>query len=278
MKRRIVSIFLVLMLISSLAITTYATEIALIEDGNCVYDEANLLTASEEDEIAEVLEDVSAAYETQLVIVTVPELDSSIDYFAEGLYDTMGFGYGDSYDGVLLIVCMEPRECSILCNGSAANTITPDTRDQILDAVASYLSDGDYAEAFLAFAQECEYYLDGSSENSAASTYPDNGNRERSEFTFGSTLLSSLVVGIVAGLIVVAILAGQLKSVKKQNQAREYVKSGSMHLTERSDIFLYRNVSRTKRDSGSSSSGSRSRSSSHSSSRSSSRHVGSRKF
>ena len=119
MKRRIVSLFLVLMLLSSLAITTYATEIALIEDGNSVYDEANLLTSSEEDEIAEVLEDVSAAYETQLVIVTVPELDSSIDYFAEGLYDTMGFGYGDSYDGVLLIVCMDPRECSIpdTCNG-----------------------------------------------------------------------------------------------------------------------------------------------------------------
>lgn len=278
MKRRIASLFLVLMLLSSLAITTYATEIALIEDGNSVYDEANLLTASEEDEIAEVLEDVSAAYETQLVIVTVPELDSSIDYFAEGLYDTMGFGYGDSYDGVLLIVCMDPRECSILCNGSAANTITPDTRDQILDAVASYLSDGDYAEAFLTFAEECEYYLDGSSVNSAASTYPDNGNRERSEFTFGSTLLSSLVVGIVIGLIVVAVLAGQLKSVKKQNQARDYVKPGSMHLTQRSDTFLYRNVSRVKRDSGSSSSGSRSRSSSGSSSRSSSRHVGSRKF
>ena len=247
MKRRIVSLFLVLMLLSSLAITTYATEIALIEDGNCVYDEANLLTASEEDEIAEVLEDVSAAYETQLVIVTVPELDSSIDYFAEGLYDTMGFGYGDSYDGVLLIVCMDPAECSILCNGSAANIITPDTRDQILDAVASYLSDGDYADAFLTFAEECEYYLDGSSANSAASPYPDNGTRERSEFTFGSTLLFSMVVGIVAGLIVVAILAGQLKSVKKQNQARDYVKAGSMRLTERSDIFLYRNVSRTRR-------------------------------
>ncbi len=276
MKRRIVSLFLVLMLLSSLAITTYATEIALIEDGNSVYDEANLLTSSEEDEIAEVLEDVSAAYETQLVIVTVPELDSSIDYFAEGLYDTMGFGYGDSYDGVLLIVCMDPGECSILCNGSAANIITPDTRDQILDAVASYLSDGDYAEAFLTFAEECEYYLDGSSANSAASTYPDNGNRERSEFTFGSTLLFSMVVGIVAGLIVVAILAGQLKSVKKQNQARDYVKAGSMRLTERSDIFLYRNVSRVKRDSGSSSSGSRSGSGSRS--RSSSRHVGSRKF
>ena len=85
-----------------------------------------------------------------------------------------------------------------------------------------------------------------------------------------------MVIGIVAGLIVVAILAGQLKSVKKQNQARDYVKAGSMRLTERSDIFLYRNVSRVKRDSGSSSSGSRSGSGSRS--RSSSRHVGSRKF
>ena len=55
-----------------------------------------------------------------------------------------------------------------------------------------------------------------------------------------------------------------------------------MRLTERSDIFLYRNVSRVKRDSGSSSSGSQSssgsRSGSGSRSRSSSRHVGSRKF
>ena len=151
---------------------------------------------------------------------------------------------------------MESREYSILCNGSAANAIDPDTRDEIGDTVASYLSDGDYAEAFLTFADRCEYYLDGY----------ENGF----PFPFGKRLLTALVVGIVVGLIVVAILAAQLKSVHKKNQARDYVKAGSMRLTLSNDIFLYRNVQRTKKES-SSSSGSGSRSGG-------SRHVGGGKF
>lgn len=261
MKRRIVSLFLVLMLLSSLAITIYAAEIALTEDGNSVYDEANLLTVSEEEEIADLLDDIGEKCDAQIVIVTLSELDSGADYFAERLYDTMDFGYGANRDGVLLLVCMESREYSILCNGSAANAITPDTRDQIGDAVASHLSDGDYADAFRTFAEKCEYYLDGY----------ENGF----PFPFGKFLAIALVVGIVVGLIVVAILAGQLKSVRKQNQARDYIKPGSMRLTLSNDIFLYRNVQRTKKESSSSSSsGSRSRSRSSGSSR----HVGGGKF
>lgn len=258
MKRRIVSLFLALMLLSTFVFSVHALEIALIEDGNSVYDEANLLSSSEEEEIAEVLDDLGEKYDTHLVIVTVSELDSDPDYFAENLYDTMDFGYGSHRDGVLLVVCMESREYSILCNGSAANAIDPDTRDEIGDTVASYLSDGDYAEAFLTFADRCEYYLDGY----------ENGF----PFPFGKRLLTALVVGIVVGLIVVAILAAQLKSVHKKNQARDYVKAGSMRLTLSNDIFLYRNVQRTKKESSSSSgSGSRSRSGG-------SRHVGGGKF
>lgn len=243
MKKRIVSLFLALMLLSSLAISVHALEIALIEDGNSVYDEAGLLTSSEEEEIAEILDDLGDTYDTQIVIVTVPELDSDPDYFVENLYDTMGFGYGDRYDGVLLMVCMDPREYRILSNGSAADAIDPDAIEDIGDAIVSDLSDGNYADAFLTFADRCEYYLDGY----------ENGF----PFPFGKRLLTALVVGIVVGLIVVAILAAQLKTVHKKNQARDYVKSGSMRLTLSNDIFLYRNVQRTKKES-SSSSGSRS--------------------
>ena len=256
MKRRIVSLFLALMLLSSLALSVCALEIALTEDGNSVYDEANLLTSSEEEEIAEVLDDISRDYDAQIVIVTLPELDSDPDYFVERLYDTMGFGYGKNHDGVLLLVCMDPREYRILSNGAAGDAIEDDAIGAIGDAIVSDLSDGDYADAFLTFAEECEYYLDGY----------ENGF----PFPFGKNLLIALVVGIVAGLIVVAVLAGQLKSVRKQNQARNYVKSGSMRLTMSNDIFLYRNVQRTKKES-SSSSGSRSSSGA-------SRHVGGGKF
>ena len=279
MKRRIVSIFLVLALLSTFAISVHALEISLTEDGDSVYDEANLLTSSEEAEVAEALENLGAKYDTQVVVVTLPELNSDPDEYVEELYDTMGFGYGDNYDGALLMVCMDPREYRILVNGFAADAIDDDAIDYMSDAVATHLSEGDYAYAFLAFAQECDYYLDGYITRSEVNaTVPSDTRTEKGPFSVGKTLLSSLVVGIVIGLIVVAVLAGQLKSVKKQNQARDYVKPGSMHLTQRSDTFLYRNVSRVKRDSGSSSSGSRSSSRSSSGSRSSSRHVGSRKF
>lgn len=254
MKRRIVSLFLALMLVSALAFSVCAQETDLTEDGNCVYDEAGLLTYSEEEEIAEILDDISREYDTQIVIVTLPQLDSDPDYFVEDLYDTMDFGYGSSRDGVLLLVSMDPREYRILSNGSAADAIEPDAIDAICDAIVDDLSEGYYADAFFTFADRCEYYLDGY----------ENGF----PFSFGKSLLTSLVVGIVVGLIVVAILAAQLKSVKKKDQARDYVLPGSMKLTVCHDLFLYRNVQRTKKESSSSSS----RSSS------GSRHVGGGKF
>ena len=65
------------------------------------------------------------------------------------------------------------------------------------------------------------------------------------------------MVGLVLALIVTSVLKGQLKSVRKQDQANSYVRSGSMQVTLSRDIYLYRHVSRTKRES-SNSSGSRS--------------------
>ena len=63
-------------------------------------------------------------------------------------------------------------------------------------------------------------------------------------------------IGIAAGLLVVFILKGQLTSVRKQNQAAAYIKQGSMNVTVRRDTFMYRNVTRTKKETSSSSSGS----------------------
>ena len=68
-----------------------------------------------------------------------------------------------------------------------------------------------------------------------------------SPFKVGKNLVISLIIGILAGLLVAFILKGQLKSVRKQDSARVYVKKGSMQLNYSRDIFLYRNVTRTKK-------------------------------
>ena len=284
MKKRIVSLFLALMLLSTLVLPVWAVEIDLTEDGDTVYDEYGILTDSEEEEIAELLEEVGDTYDVELVVVFLPEISGDSAEYAEDLYDTMGFGYGSGHDGVLLMVSFSPREYQILVNGYAAEAIGVYAHENIIRNVGACLSDRDYADACRVFARECDYYLDAHVNGFATEATQSTAKRDRGEFSAVSTLLSSLVIGFVAGIIVVIILAGQLKSVKKQYQAKDYVRHGSMHLTQRSDTFLYRNVSRVKRDSGSSSSGSRSRSSSRSgsrsrsSSRSSSRRVGGGKF
>ena len=68
-----------------------------------------------------------------------------------------------------------------------------------------------------------------------------------SPFKVGKSLAISLIIGIIAGLIVAFILKGQLKSVRKQDHAHRYVKLDSMTVNIQYDIFLYRTVTRTKK-------------------------------
>lgn len=212
-----------------------------------VFDEADLLSDSEEITLTEKLMDVSHSYNAQILVATIDSMDGGdIDEFLELVYDEMGFGYGENHDGVLLLVCMDPREYRILSNGFAGEAIDSGDIDSIGDVIVSDLSDGNYAAAFDKFADQCDYYLDGH-----LNGFP---------FNAGKNLLICLIIGIVAGVVVALILKGQLKTVRKQNQANVYVKPGSMQVTVRNDFFLYRDVTRTKKESSNSSGSGSSRS------------------
>ena len=233
MKRKLLAMFLVAMLCISLAISASAASEADI------YDEADLLSSAEETQIAEKLADISARFDAQIVIMTVPASDGSLDTFVEDVYDSMHMGCGENRDGVLLLVCMDSREYRILSNGFAGEAIGMDQTDAMGDAIVSDLSDGNYADAFIIFADKCAYYLDG-----YLNGFP---------FPVGKNLLIALIVGIAAGIIVAFILKNQLKSVRQQKRANVYIKPGSMKITTRSDLFLYREVSRTQKQSSNSS-------------------------
>lgn len=213
---------------------TAATEAAARENEEFLYDEADLLTDSEETALVEKLTEISHATNAQIVIATIASMDGGdIDSFVDYLYDSMGFGYGENHDGVLLLVCMDPREYRILSNGYAGTAIGPDQIDTLCDFMETYLPNGHYVAAFNSFADQCGEFLE----------YYQMG----SPFKVGKNLVISLIIGIIAGLIVVFILKGQLKSVRKQDQAHRYVKPGSMTVDMQYDIFLYRTVTRTKK-------------------------------
>lgn len=231
MNRKLCSLILIAMLCLSLAVPVMAAE-------GWVYDEADLITDRKEAELSRTLEEVSGLYGARIVIATVPAVSGSVDAYVNEWYDTRDIGK----DGVLLLVCMDPREYRILSNGFPADAIGMDEIDAIGEAIVSDLSGGDYAAAFDTFAEECGYYL--------------NGYLNGFPFDYGLSLAVALAIGIVSGVITACVLKGQLKTVRRQNEAENYVKPGSMQLTAHSDLFLYRNVSRTKKASDGGSSGS----------------------
>ena len=240
MKHRIFCLLLLVIVCLSLPLCVSAERFSL------VFDEADLLTAQEENELESQFAQIAQDYEVQVVLVTVSDLDgANIEDAANALYDKAQIGYGENRDGILLLVSMNPRKYHIITNGLASDAIGNDEIDDICDVIQSSMEDGNYATAFTKFAKECEYYIDGH-----INGFP---------FSVGDTLIFSLVVGLVVGLITVFVMKGKLKSVHRQTRANMYVVDGSLHLTNQSDIYLYRTVTRTKKPSNNS--GSRSGSS-----------------
>lgn len=247
MYKRILSLILVLLL------CTAAIPLCVQALDSRLYDGADILTVSEEAYVLHSLDRVSDEYGVDIVVAIASDLgDYSADTYVEYFYDN---NLGSSADGALLLLSMAEREYRILSNGMVGDAIDGDAIDSIGDAIVSDLSDGAYADAFVAFAEECAYYIDGH-----LNGFP---------FPALRNLGICLVVGLVIALIVTGVMCAQLKSVRKQQGAGDYTRAGSMRLTHSSDLFLYRNVTRVKIQSSSSSSGGRG---------GGSRHVGGGRF
>lgn len=233
--KRVTASLLAILIFLLLPVSAFAAEKERLYDG------AELLTASEERALLSRMNEVSEKYRIEIVIATVEDTAGrDVDEYLEEYYDLGGYGFGASRDGALLLVSMAERDWRILSNGLGADCISPDDIDGIGGEVASYLSDGDYADAFHAFVDGCEYEIVGETVG-----HP---------FDWGKSALISLAIGLVIALIVTLCLKAQLKSVRSQRNAAEYVRAGSMTLTRSTDFYLYRVMNRQKRETNSSSS------------------------
>ncbi|MBR4870139.1 MAG: TPM domain-containing protein, partial [Oscillospiraceae bacterium] len=83
--------------------------------GFYVYDEADLLTDTEEAELSDLAEKISLSYECSIHIATIDTYSTysdaySLSAFAEEFYHDQLLGYGTDRNGILLILSMEERE------------------------------------------------------------------------------------------------------------------------------------------------------------------------
>lgn len=222
-------------------------------------DMADLLSDSEESDLLDRLDEISERQQVDIVVVTVDSMEGETAMvYADDFYDYNGYGFGDNRDGIILLISMGERDWYISTRGYGIRAITDAGREYISEQFVSDLSAGDYAAAFTTYAKLCDDFI---TQAKTGEPYDiDNLPDESFEPVWG--LLCSLVVAFIISLIVTGVMKGQLKSVRSQSAADNYIKQGSLQLTKKNDLFLYKHIDRRKKpENNSSSSSSSSRSS-----------------
>ena len=208
-----------------LTVTVYAAPDHMV-------DEADLLTASESAALEQQLTEISNRQGLDLVIVTVNSTGgASPTAYADDYYDYNGY----RSDGILLLVSMEDRDWWVSTTGYGITAITDAGLDYISERFVSYLSDGDYAQAFREFAQLCDEFIT----QAKTGTPYDSYNLPKDPFDLGLYVLISLGIGLLAAWIVTGSMKADLRSVRQQTTADAYLKPGSLELSQSRDLYLY---------------------------------------
>ena len=280
MKLRIFA--LILTLVFALSLPVSATEFSdmpgTIPDDRTLprlVDDAALLTSGEADELNAALDEISERQEVDVVVITVPELPDgyTAQSYADDIFDYFGYGYGTDDDGILLLLTMAEREWAVSTYGYGITAFPDGIIDLIMDDCLYYISDGAYFRGFSYFAGLCDEYI-----TKAKNGYTDNNTYVGYDPFYGSAddyyssddamaiiggasgptairvsggipfaLPLSLLAGFLFSGLIVGVWKNELKSVGKQAGASDYAKRDSIRVTLSRDLFLYRNVRRTRR-------------------------------
>lgn len=208
-----------------------------------VADEARLLSWDEEEELQERLYGIAEKFQCDVAVATVDSCGGmNVQRFTDLYYYENGYGYGPELDGIMLLISIGDRRFHLATRGTAIDAFTDYGLEIIDEAITPELSDGEYADAFLTFADYAEEFLE-----EAERGVPYDTNHMYSEpMSVWLRLLIAAGIGLAAAGVTLAVLFRQLRSVRPGKEAREYVRDGSFRVTRAYDLFLYRTVTRQK--------------------------------
>lgn len=212
--------------------------------GERLLDVADVLDEDSENALCAKLDRISEKFEFDTALMLIDGANyTDIDNFAFTAYYDGKFGFNDSIDGCLLVIDLNAREWALFTDGRGLDVFTDDGIDYIGEQLTEYLAEDQYLQACELYAELCESFL-----VQAESGKPyDSSNLPVDFEEVALYILISLGIGLVIAFITVSVMKGQLKSVYSQATAHNYLKAGSLNVTESRDIYLYRTITRVAR-------------------------------
>lgn len=247
MLRKITALLISLLVLSSLVFSVFA------ETNTHIIDDAGLLSSEEIAYLEEKAAELKARYSIDAVVLTVDSLGGSRPQdYADDYYDHAG--YGD--DGVLFLLAMQERDWYISTCGTVIYALTDYGIQQVGEAVVSYLGESAWFEGFYMFLDSLPAYLDAYENGAPIDGQADysgdyyHGDQEEVvyyEEEFEPYFPFSLMCGIAVAGVVVLIMRLCMITRRPQHNASAYMEKGSWNLTQRQDLFLYSNVTKTRK-------------------------------
>ena len=246
MKKTCIAFSVILILLYSLSVVTAIADTGTETLEYYVSDAAGLLTIEQQQSLETAARAVSQQYGCGIYIISIEDYRdfsfSNIDECAEGFFTHYQLGLGDERNGSLLLLSMKERDYALKAHGSIAHTAFTDygsyrLSDRFLDNFARDDWYGGFAD-----------YIDTSGAFLARAAAGDPVDVPQDESRGLSSGLSAAIIIGVPSLIAFGACEGmkrQMKPVKKQRDADDYVIPGGINLDVRSDVFVNRSVTRT---------------------------------
>ena len=228
--KRMCSVLLALLLVAVLAIPGFAAG----NPGDLPYvvDNAGILSWDEEETLEKKAQSISEKYACDVLILTVDSLGNSTPTaFADDYFDYNGYGVGGDRSGIVLVLSMEERKCTLSARGFAVDAFTDYGQDYMWDQILPEFGDDDYYGGFEVYLQLSDELLSQARAGEPLDVDTDSG-------VGGFAYVLCVIVGFLLALIPMSVLKKQVKNVDSKFGAGDYVTAEGLQLSQKTDRFL----------------------------------------
>lgn len=209
-----------------------------------VIDQAGLLSEEEITDLEQECREVSFKHNVSVCVVTVFDFDGSdIKEWQRHYFVKNKLGMGDEENGIMLAISMSERDWGLAGFGSAQLAFTTYGRERMAEIFLNDLSDGEYYHAFSKYVSLADEFL---SEAEDGTPY-DTDHKYKENISILWIISGAFFLSFILSLMIVLSWKRSMNTRISQEGALEYLEKDSVTLSERSDIFLYHTVNRTKR-------------------------------
>lgn len=204
-----------------------------------VYDEAGLLSDTEEEELDNQIYALIEDTGWNIYAVTIDDAQGfSTAAFADALYENWA---GIDTDGFLVLIDMDNREIYLSTSGIAVRYLYDERVERVLDAGYSYVSNGEYASCLSEMIGSVEYYYGKGIPEDQYNYDVETGAISQ---YYVLTWMEAVPVLLLAALVGLGIYKGISKSYLLNGTDYEYpyTKYGNVNLTKHADHFLRQSV------------------------------------